>query len=101
MGINHWVVINKGGLFRNNVLLEADGPLSPEQLYSDLKCNYPKFYKMDKLCKWAFIATECLLDNNAITSSGMDMHKIGVVLSTSHGCIDVDKRYLDSAIPSP
>ncbi len=98
MGIDNWVVINKKGLFRNGVLLVA-GHLTPEQVYSELKCNYPKFYKMDKLCKWAFVATECLLGDSINTET--DKNKIGVMLSTSHGCLDVDKRYADAAIPSP
>ena len=100
MVISHWVVINNKGLYRDDILLKNNDSLSPEQLYKDLQCNYPKFFKMDKLCKWAFIAAECLLADNDLTET--DRNKIAVVLSTSHGCIDVDKRYYESiAIPSP
>jgi hypothetical protein len=72
-----------------------------EMLYDAMKCAYPKFYKMDKLCKWAWVAAEGMFAGNGLYD-GMDKNKIALVLSTSHGCIDVDKRYQHTiAMPSP
>ena len=77
------------------------GTTSPEMLYDAMKCTYPKFYKMDKLCKWAFVGAEGLFHQDDLYA-GIDKNKIAVVLSTAHGCIDVDKRYLAGiAMPSP
>lgn len=101
MDIQHWVIINRKGLVRDHVLAENKEVATPEELYTHLHCNYPKFYKMDKLCKWAFVATEYLLGGNDSFYKDIDKSKIAIVLSTSHGCMDVDKRYADAAIPSP
>ena len=102
MVISHWVAINKMGLSRDGVLLRNNDDLTAGQLYKDLRCNYPKFYKMDILCKWAFVAAEYLLTDHELLYPGVDLNKIAVVLSTSNGCLDVDKRYFESiTIPSP
>ncbi len=98
MVISHRVVINNEMVMRDGVLLKGKHDLPAEEFYREFKWNYPKFFKMDKPCKWAFAGSELLL-------SGIDVSKpdkVGVVLFTSHGCIDVDKRYLDTiAMPSP
>ncbi len=102
MVISNWVNISAGAVWRNNALVKQYDNLTPAQLYSDLGCNYPKFFKMDNLCKWAFVAAECLFAGNDLLYRGLDKSRIAMVLSTSHGCLDVDKRFLDSiAVPSP
>ena len=74
---------------------------TPEMLYDAMKCNYPKFYKMDSLCKWAWVAAEALFYEKDLYLS-IDKSRIALVLMTSHGCIDVDKRYLGGiTVPSP
>ena len=79
----------------------AAGPATPEMLYDAMKCSYPKFYKMDKLCKWAWVAAEGLFYEKNLYE-GIDKNKIAIVLATSSGCIDVDKKYLSTiAMPSP
>jgi len=102
MVISHWVVINKKGLSRDNTFLVEGEKLLPEELYKSLQCNYPKFFKMDKLCKWAWVATEYLLSANDLRYREMDKNKIALALTTSYGCLDVDKRYYESiSIASP
>lgn len=101
--IHHTIKIDTQVAVRNGITLSA-AVESPEALYRDLGCSYPKFFKMDLLCKWAWVAAEALLQS-AQTScyEGLDKTKIAVVLSTSHGCLDVDRRYRQSmqGIPSP
>lgn len=61
-----------------------------------------KFFKMDMLCKWAWLGAESLFaDTNLLTD--VDKSKVAVVLMTSNGCIDVDKKYKAtmSNVPSP
>ena len=102
MVVNHSVVINKHTIARDSVLLMQDVHLQPEDLYRNLGCNYPKFFKMDILCKWAWLGAEYLFSGNDDLYKGLDKNKIAVMLATSRGCIDVDKRYYDSiAMPSP
>jgi len=102
MVVNHWVVINRDVIARDNVLLPLPEHHTPEQVYTALECSYPKFYKMDKLCKWTLVAAEYLFAKNDLLYHEIDKNKIAVALATSHGCIDVDKRYFDGiAVPSP
>lgn len=77
---------------------------SPEAAYRSLPGNYPKFFKMDILSKWAWLGAEVLLkEGEGFLYEGKDKEKIAVVLATRHGCLDVDKRYQEtvSEIPSP
>lgn len=76
---------------------------TPEELYRHLKFSYMKFFKMDLLCKWAWLGAEILIGDNTSLLSGVDKNNVAVVLMTHHGCIDVDKQYLKTTetIPSP
>src|SRR5690554_636695 len=61
-------------------------------VYKNFELNYPKFYKMDPLCKLAIIASSILLD-------GIDQDidpDMGLLLSNKSSCIDVDLKHLDS-----
>ncbi len=107
MVINHWISVNNLTEQRPvcsgspAIQLPAD-TLTPEALYSALHSSYPKFYKMDRLCKWAWAGAEYLCSGNTLPYEGYDKNNIAVCLSTSYGCIDVDKKYLDGiAVPSP
>jgi len=105
MVINNWIKINNIGIRAATAILPplpaSAHTLTPEMLYNALGCSYPKFFKMDSLCKWAFVTTECLFYKNDLCA-GIDKNQIGVALTTSHGCLDVDKRYLAGiSIPSP
>ena len=62
------------------------------EIYAHFEIAYPKFHKMDMLCKLGFLATEILL-------SGTDHQKkygeteTGLVLSNTHASLDVDLKY--------
>lgn len=59
---------------------------------------------MDLLCKWAWLGAELLLNVSGMpVYESLDKNKIAVVLSTNHGCLEADKKYLHSmeSIPSP
>lgn len=104
--IDHWVRITDTDFSKNgtSLLLTPGTSITPEDGYRQLQYNYPKFFKMDTLCKWAWLAAESLLthDNSPVYES-IDKTKIGVVLFTGHGCLDVDKRYKETiaSIASP
>lgn len=77
---------------------------SPEEIYRGLGYNYPKFFKMDLLSKWAWLGAETLLKTaGGFRYDGYDKEKIAVVLATGNGCLSVDKKYQESiqSIPSP
>lgn len=106
--IKSWVRINKDAIVKDGKeLITASGykeMRGPEDVYRHLGLNYMKFFKMDVLCKWAWLGAELLLDDNGVkVYEGVDPTKIAVALMTDHGCIDVDKKYKETikTIPSP
>ena len=103
--IAHYVHIHQSKAERDNTpLLSSAQDLKPEEWYQQLQRPYLKFFKMDVLCRWAWIAGEYLLsDGTQALCDGMDKTRVAVVLSTNHGCIEVDKKYQESmaTIPSP
>lgn len=107
LSINNWVHYNNDKAVKNGDVFFHDEYASvkePQELYRMLSLSYMKFFKMDLLCKWAWLGAETLLssgDENIY--KGIDKSKIAVVLMTSYGCLDVDKKYKAtmSEIPSP
>ncbi|MEO8086929.1 MAG: 3-oxoacyl-ACP synthase [Bacteroidota bacterium] len=75
-----------------------------KELYKELKCEYPKFYKMDNLCKLAFVASELLLKDRTLH---YEKDEIALVLSNAGSSLDTDKTYYHSVadksnyFPSP
>lgn len=101
MTVRHSVQLNNEAVVQDNVLLPGRQLLSVEDLYRDQHWSYPKFFKMDRLCKWAWAGAELLLSSGSVYKD-LDKNKIGIVLSTSQGCLEVDKRYFDTIdVPSP
>lgn len=106
--IPHYVRLVNGRFSRNGVVhpqfTRKDQPVPPEQFYEALGCNYSKFFKMDQLCKWAWLAAEYLMtaEDLAAESPVLNDHA-AVVLFTTAGCIEADKRYHESVatIASP
>lgn len=73
-------------------------------IYRSLAYNYPKFFKMDELCKWAWLGAEALLaEGEGHLYDRLNKNNIAVVLATAHGCLDTDKRYIETIkeVPSP
>ncbi len=76
-----------------------------KELYTKYEVNYPKFFKMDNLCKLGFIAAEILIKNERdfIDNKPDDT---GIFLSNSYSSLDTDIKYNDtikreSYFPSP
>lgn len=67
-----------------------------------LSIPYPKFYKMDRLSKLGFLATEMLLKDSFLTGRYAPQ-EVALVLSNAHASLDTDKRYFDTlkTIASP
>ena len=105
LNIDSRIHISNKGVSKNGNILIADVTIAePQDVYRALGYSYMKFFKMDLLCKWAWLGAELLLtENGSSVYKGIDKSKIAVVLMTSHGCLDVDKKYKASMsdIPSP
>lgn len=84
-------------------------------IYKQYIGNYPKFYKMDKLCKLGFVASELLLqaekdilgNESTVSSVELSRQDRAVVLFNHSSSVDADKKYMatisdkDNYFPSP
>ncbi len=105
LSISHWAIINNHSVVRDgNTILSSESKLGAGDIYRHISCSYPKFFKMDNLCKMALLNAESLLVlDNALLYSELDRSRVAVVISTAHGCLEVDKKYNETLkqIPSP
>ena len=60
-----------------------------KNVYKSLNISYPKFYKMDDLCKLAFIASELLLQNETEKD-------IALLFSNNEASLDTDLKHQQS-----
>ncbi len=66
-----------------------------KSIYKHYNIKYPKYFKMDNLCKVAFMTSEIILKNNKEIKS-LEPTKVGVILQNSHSTIDTDTKYNDT-----
>src|SRR5688572_13637206 len=76
------------------------------QAYKSLEVNYPKFHKMDNLCKLGLIATEAALKNTDLLKQN-DPGQIAIILANKASSLDTDRHHQqtintkDQYLPSP
>jgi hypothetical protein len=63
-----------------------------DKTYDHFEIAYPKFHKMDNLCKLGILAAEVLLRETKHEKKYTDI-ETGLVLSNSHASLDVDLKY--------
>lgn len=100
--ISHWVNISDSTVRKDGK--DYQQFTSTDELYRSAGYTYPKYFKMDVLCKHAWIGTEYLLHcDNDLVYNLLDKEKIGVILATSYGCLEADKQFNTTltTIPSP
>ena len=91
--IGRWIRLTPAGAVRDGepVRLEpSDDPLLVA-LYRRYAGGYPKFFKMDPLCRLGFVASELLLDGEAERFTPREDR--AVVLFTRSGSFASDSRY--------
>lgn len=101
------IIINNSEVILNgNRLYIPDGICGQEMLtllYKQYSISYPKYYKMDKLCRLGFIASELLL--RATPPINAENH--GIVVIGHDGSLLTDANYIqtianpDEYYPSP
>lgn len=103
--ITSFVIIRQSRVIKNgDVLYESNTAginFLKEAFEEGFKIDYPKFYKMDALCKTGIIAAHVLLKNASIHH--YNAQDIGIVLSNCNGSIEADTNYFESSktFPSP
>jgi hypothetical protein len=106
--ITTWSVIRNGAAVCDGRLLLKNTSENREaflkELYKMLKCDYPKFYKMDDLSKLAFMTSEVLLKDTKMIDAGGE---VALVFSNASASLDTDVHYFNSVadksnyFPSP
>ena len=97
--IDHSVYKNGECVFVNS---HADLPVFLHTVYKQFAINYPRFYKMDNLCKLGWLASEILL-KGSFQKEQYRPEDTGVILANTNGSLDTDMKYMASTkdIPSP
>ncbi|NVO03193.1 MAG: 3-oxoacyl-ACP synthase [Bacteroidetes bacterium] len=98
--ISKYCIIRKNTLVLNGVELLSDETNLPfsdfiKTIYKSQEINYPKFFKMDSLSKLAFVASEILLKNTAI-SENYNTDEIGVIIENRASSLSTDLKYQKS-----
>ena len=92
-------VISGGRVYKDQKLIfdasEANADTLLLNLYQHIGINYPKFYKMDKLSKLGWLASEILLEGS-FEKERFSPGNVGLVLSNANSSIDADVKYWDS-----
>ncbi len=63
-----------------------------KSVYKHYEISYPKFYKMDNLCKLAFIASEVLFKTNKLTAK-YTKEDIAIIMSNSSSSLEIDTEH--------
>lgn len=95
---NGLVRLNGSETFRSGAANAAD---FLADLYRHLHPDYPRFFKMDALCKLGWLASELLLSE--FDASRYKPEEVGVVLLNANASLDTDIRYWATVrdFPSP
>ncbi len=79
-----------------DIVLTPEKPLA--ELYRQHIGDYPKFFKMDLLCRVGFVASELLLQKES-AERFVPRDDRAVILAGRYGCIYGDKAYEDTIRP--
>lgn len=86
----HEVIVNGDAAFTDSK--ENNFGAFLKSVYKHYEIKYPKYFKMDSLCKLAFVASEIVLQDNEHIKN-LDPTKVGVILQNSHSSLDTDQKY--------
>ena len=94
--------IRNNQIKRNETVLFETAPDLPFQdfirlAFKNLKTDYPKFYKMDNLCKLGFVAFE-YLKKEIPDFETIDKSKCALVFCTSASSLDTDLKHKQSIV---
>ena len=78
----------------------AEGADFLVEAYKALGINYPKFYKMDNLCKLAVLTVEMLRKDRKLTEH-YKSEDIAVIASCANSSMDTDIRYQQTVAEAP
>lgn len=105
---NQTVSVNGDAIFGED---SVDFTTFIKDAYKFLKTDYPRFFKMDKLSKLAFLAADVLLNRESLskdaTPTGEHENNIALIFSNKASSLDTDRKHqgaienVDEYYPSP
>jgi hypothetical protein len=96
LNITSSCLISRNKIFKNgNLIYENPGTAEKflDSAYVSFGIAYPKFHKMDHLCKLGFLAAENLLENRHHEKK-YEEADTGLILSNANASLDVDLKYV-------
>ncbi|MGB6153671.1 MAG: 3-oxoacyl-ACP synthase [Pricia sp.] len=91
------ILLDGNILFKNT---SSDFTAFMKSAYKHFEIDYPKFFKMDRLSKLAFLAAEVLLGHpntfKAMPADGHENQNMAVILSNRASSLDTDRKYQES-----
>lgn len=95
LGISHRVSLRPEGLsLDGQVRVKADAEKDfgglVRKAYKELGAAHRKFYKMDDLCRAAFVVSETLMERSTLTERYRP-ERIGIVLANAASSLDTDR----------
>ena len=87
MGIRSWLIINSNNVIINGerIFTDVSGKDLLKFLYRREIKDYPKFYKMDVLCRLGIVASEMLINSVEIDES--DKENMSIILFNKSGSL--------------
>ena len=104
--VSSWCRVSAGKVWSNGNLRfdydPGDSGVFLAKWYQAERTEYPKFYKMDRLCQLGLLSAEALLEGQNL-SDRYTPQKVGVVLANAASSLDTDQRYARTmqTMPSP
>jgi len=97
--ISNYCLIRNNSVFLNGeTLYTFENPLNYNDFiktaFKSQQITYPKFYKMDNLCKLGFLTNELLLKNSNIRE--YEKNEIAVIILNSSSSLDTDMNYYET-----
>lgn len=94
--ISSYCKIKNGEVDLNGkIVFSTKDSSSPEEfirkVYKHFEMNYPKFYKMDNLCKLAFITSELLLRSKVLDNYSPE--DIAIIICNSASSLEIDSEH--------
>lgn len=95
LNITKHIILSREHFFSSNEEnIADDASLSfkeqAKKLYQSLEIDYPKFYKMDKLSKTAFLSSELLMEKHVFDCAD---EKIGLFITNKCSSLETDEAY--------
>jgi hypothetical protein len=99
MLITRYSAINQPVLLFNGSIVYKNKANDPAEFlkssYRQLNISYPKFFKMDNLCKLAFLSAEVLLKDAELLTR-YPSEEIGMIIMNSSSSLETDEKHQES-----